>query len=320
MVNDISVCVAGLTKRYGERTVLNDVSLEIRRGGRTVVLGPNGAGKSTLLEIVSTLRTPTAGSVVVEGHDVVADARAARRLIGLAPQSNALDPLATPLEVLEFQGVALRLGKRAARHRSGELVELFGLGERQDTRIAKLSGGTRRKVDLAVALVGKPSLIVLDEPTTGLDPLARIGFWAELKRLSSEGGPRTLLISTQDLHEAEVLATDIVVLREGGVVAHDSPDALKSRVGARVLTLTLDTPESTHDLLEATGAGFVAEPDQPTAVRLALPRDPAVLRAALDDIGAAASSVEELRLTDPSLDDVFAALATPTTPLEKEPA
>lgn len=320
MTKDISVRIVGLTKRYGERTVLDDVSLDVRQGGRTVVLGPNGAGKSTLLEIVSTLRTPTSGTVVVEGHDVVTDVRAARRLIGLAPQSNALDPLATPVEVLEFQGAALGLGRRAARRRSGELVELFGLGDHQKTRIAKLSGGTRRKVDLAVALVGEPSLIVLDEPTTGLDPLARIEFWAELKRLSAEDGPRTLLISTQDLHEAEVLATDIVVLREGEVVAHDSPEALKNRVGARTLTLTLDTPEATRDLVEATRAGFVPEPGRPATVRLALPGDPAVLRAALDDIGAVAASVEELRLTDPSLDDVFAVLTTPTTRLEKEPA
>ena len=321
MVGDISVRIAGLTKRYGERTVLDGVSLDIRRGGRTVVLGPNGAGKSTLLEIVSTVRTPTSGTVVVEGHDVMTDVRSARRLIGLAPQSNALDPLATPVEVLEFQGVALGLSRQAARRRSGELVELFGLGEHRDTRIAKLSGGTRRKVDLAVALVGEPSLIVLDEPTTGLDPLARIEFWTELKRLSTADGSRTLLISTQDLHEAEVLATDIVVLREGGVVAHDSPEALKNRVGVRTLTLTLDTAEAAHRLAEATRAGFVPEPGGPAMVRLSLPGDPAVLRAALDDVGAVAASVEELRLTGPSLDDVFAALTAPAARLdEKEPA
>ncbi|GAA0832436.1 ABC transporter ATP-binding protein [Streptosporangium amethystogenes subsp. fukuiense] len=310
MLKNTSVGVTDLMKSYGERTVLNGVSLHVRRGGRTVVLGPNGAGKSTLLEIISTLRSPTSGTVVVEGHDVVTDTRAVRRLIGLAPQSNALDPLATPLEVLGFQGAALGLGTRTARRRSRELVELFRLGDHQNTRIAKLSGGTRRKVDLAVALVGSPSLIVLDEPTTGLDPLARMDFWDELKRLSSDAGSRTLLISTQDLHEAEVLATDIVVLRDGKVIAHDSPDALKSLVGDRTLTLTLDTLESTDRLIEATLAGFRPESGEPTTVRLALPRDPAVLRAALDDIGTVAASVEQMRLAGPSLDDVFAALAT----------
>ncbi|MEV4381974.1 ABC transporter ATP-binding protein [Streptosporangium sp. NPDC049644] len=310
MLKNTSVGVTDLVKSYEERTVLNGVSLHVRRGGRTVVLGPNGAGKSTLLEIISTLRSPTSGTVVVEGHDVVTDTRAVRRLIGLAPQSNALDPLATPLEVLGFQGSALGLDTRTARRRSRDLVELFRLGDHQNTRIAKLSGGTRRKVDLAVALVGSPSLIVLDEPTTGLDPLARMDFWDELKRLSSDAGPRTLLISTQDLHEAEVLATDIVVLRDGKVIAHDSPDALKSLVGDRTLTLTLDTLESTDKLIEATLAGFRPEPGEPTTVRLALPRDPAVLRAALDDIGTVAASVEQMRLAGPSLDDVFAVLAT----------
>ncbi|MEE2051303.1 ABC transporter ATP-binding protein [Nocardiopsis tropica] len=308
MLEHTSVAVTDLRKTYGKRPVLTGVSLEVRRGSRTVVLGPNGAGKSTLLEIVSTLRSPTSGTVVVEGRDVVAHTREARRLIGLTPQSNALDPLATPQEVLDFQGAALGLAGRAARRRSRELVDMFGLGDHRGTRVAKLSGGTRRKVDLAVALVGSPSLVVLDEPTTGLDPLARMDLWDELKRLNSDGGA-TLLISTQDLHEAEVLASDIVVLRDGGVAAHDSPDALKALVGERTLTLTLDPPGSADGLLGAGRAGFRTVPGRPGTVRLALPRDPAVLRSALDDIGSVAASVQEVRLADPSLDDVFAALA-----------
>lgn len=310
MPEHTSVSVTDLRKSYGKRTVLDGLSLQVRRGSRTVVLGPNGAGKSTLLEIVSTLRAPTSGTVVVEGHDVVAHTREARRLIGLVPQANALDPLATPREVLDFQGTVLGLGTRTTRRRSHELLELFGLGEHRDSRISKLSGGTRRKVDLAVALVDSPSLVVLDEPTTGLDPLARMDLWRELERLTSEGEVGTLLISTQDLHEAEVLASDIVVLREGTVVAHDTPDALKNLVGERTLTLTLDSPETTEGLVATGRAGFRTEAEHPTTVRLALPRDPAMLRAALDDIGAVAASVEGMRLADPSLDDVFAALAT----------
>ncbi|WP_042281824.1 ABC transporter ATP-binding protein [Nocardiopsis alba] len=310
MPEHTSVSVTDLRKSYGKRTVLDGLSLQVRRGSRTVVLGPNGAGKSTLLEIVSTLRAPTSGTVVVEGHDVVAHTREARRLIGLVPQANALDPLATPREVLDFQGTVLGLGSRTTGRRSHELLELFGLGEHRDSRISKLSGGTRRKVDLAVALVDSPSLVVLDEPTTGLDPLARMDLWRELERLTSEDEVGTLLISTQDLHEAEVLASDIVVLREGTVVAHDTPDALKNLVGERTLTLTLDSPETTDGLVATGRAGFRTEAEHPTTVCLALPRDPAVLRAALDDIGAVAASVEGIRLADPSLDDVFAALAT----------
>ncbi|MBE3001629.1 ABC transporter ATP-binding protein [Nocardiopsis sp. HNM0947] len=309
MSEHTSVAVRDLEKSYGNKTVLDGLCLSIRRGSRTVVLGPNGAGKSTLLEIVATLRSPGSGTVVVEGQDVVAHTRQARQLIGLAPQSNALDPLASPQEVLDFQGAVLGLHARAARRRSSELLDLFGLGEHRRTRIAKLSGGTRRKVDLAVALVNAPSLVILDEPTTGLDPLARMDLWEELKRLNANGEASTLLISTQDLHEAEVLASDIVVLREGNVAAHDSPDVLKSLVGERTLTLALDSPGTARALVGASRAGFRAEPGDPGTVRLALPRDPAVLRSALEDIGSVAASVQQMRLADPSLDDVFASLA-----------
>lgn len=308
LTNTNAVEVTALTKTYGDREVLRDVSLAVRRGSRTIVLGPNGAGKSTLLEIVSTLRTPTSGTVRVDGHDAVAQAREVRRRIGLTPQSNALDPQATPVEVLDFQSAALGSGRRAARRRTRELVERFGLGEHQRTRIDKLSGGTRRKVDLAVALVGEPPVVILDEPTTGLDPLSRMEFWDELKRLNADG--RTLLISTQDLHEAEVLATDIVVLRGGTVAAHDVPDALKRRVGDRTLTLALVDAAAARELVSATRAGFRSESGESNTVRLALPPDPAALEAALREIGSRASAVEEIRLTEPSLDDVFVALAT----------
>lgn len=304
---NLAVQVTALTKSYGDRRVLDDVSLSVRRGSRTLVLGPNGAGKSTLLEIISTLRTPTSGTVRVDGLDAAAHARDVRRLIGLTPQSNALDPMATPVEVLDFQSAALGAGRAAARTRTRELIELFGLGEHRHTRIDRLSGGTRRKVDLAVALVGEPPVVILDEPTTGLDPLSRMEFWDELKRLNEDG--RTLLISTQDLHEAEVLATDIVVLRAGRVAAHDAPDALKRRVGDRTLTLGLADAAAARRLVAGTRAGFRSDADASDTVRLALPRDAAALEAALREIGAVAHTVEEIRLTEPSLDDVFVALA-----------
>lgn len=309
MVTNSAVRVTDLTKSYDDRAILDNISLTIGRGSRTIVLGPNGAGKSTLLEIIATLRTPTSGAVLVEGHDTLTHARDARRHIGLTPQSNALDPLATAVEVLNFQAAALGLGARTSQRRTRELVELFGLGEHQDKRIAKLSGGTRRKVDLAVALVGEPPLIILDEPTTGLDPLSRIEFWEELKRLNDTESGRTLLISTQDLHEAEVLATDIIVLRNGEVVAHDSPTALKRRIGDRTLMLYLTDAAAAQGIVANSSVGFRIECDEPSTVRLALPTDPAALKAALNEIGEAAGAVEEIRLTEPSLDDVFVALA-----------
>ncbi|WP_416903403.1 ATP-binding cassette domain-containing protein [Micromonospora echinospora] len=303
-----AVDIVGLTKTYGGRNVLDQLSLRVERGSRTVVLGHNGAGKSTLLEIIATLRTPTSGRVTVEGCETVEQAREVRRLIGLTPQSDALDPLATTAEVLEFQRAVLGLGRRSAARRTRELLDLFGLAEHHGTRISRLSGGTRRKVDLAVALVAEPPVVILDEPTTGLDPLSRLDFWNELKRLNQGG--RTLLVSTQDLHEADVLATDIVVLRNGTVAAQGSPLSLKQRVGQRTMTLVLTDADASRALLASSRAPFRAEPDQPRTVRLALASTAGALKLALDDIGQVAGGVEELRVTEPSLDDVFVALAT----------
>ncbi|MEU8367561.1 ABC transporter ATP-binding protein [Micromonospora tulbaghiae] len=299
------VLATALTKTYGTRHALRALDLAVAPGSRFVVLGHNGAGKSTLLEIIATLRTPTSGSVRVGGFDTVTQARDARRLIGLAPQCNALDPLATPTEVLDFQGVALGLGRRERARRTRELVDLFGLGEHRSTRVAKLSGGTRRKLDLAVALVAEPAVVILDEPTTGLDPLARIDFWTELTRLNQAG--TSLLISTQDLHEADVLATDIAVLRDGRVVAQGPPASLKQRVGAR--TLTLDLSGAAAAFAAASEAGFRADPDRPDRVRLSVPDDPRALAKALTEAGDAAADITRLHLAEPSLDDVFVALA-----------
>lgn len=307
MTRSIAVDVTDVTKNYADRRALDQISLRIEAGSRTVVLGHNGAGKSTLLEIIATLRVPTTGSVTVGGYDTVREPREARRLIGLTPQSNALDPLATMSEVLRFHGAALGLGRRTSSHRADDLVELFGLAEYRGTRVAKLSGGTRRKVDLAVALMAEPPVVILDEPTTGLDPLSRLDFWNELKRLSQEG--TTLLVSTQDLHEADVLATDVVVLRDGRVSAQGSPSSLKQQVGERTLTLVLSDAESCHLLRTSARAAFRFEEDASQTVRLALPDTADTLVVALDDISRVAANIEQLSITEASLDDVFVAIA-----------
>ncbi|MFI2105419.1 ABC transporter ATP-binding protein [Isoptericola sp. NPDC019693] len=307
MTSSPAVSIVDLTKTYGQRRALDGVSLDIRQGSRTAVLGHNGAGKSTLLEIVATLRVPTSGTVRIDGRDAVTQARDVRRLIGLTPQSNALDPLVTPAEVLDFQGAALGMGRSAAARRRDELLELLGLAEHRRTRIAKLSGGTRRKVDLAVALVAEPPIVILDEPTTGLDPMSRLGFWDELRRLNAEG--RTLLVSTQDLHEADVLATDVVVLRDGKVAAHAAPEALKRQVGERALTIGLSTAPAAHRFAAAAAEPFRPDPDDERTLHLPLADGPDALRAALGDLGAHGDEVTALRLAEPSLDDVFVALA-----------
>jgi len=239
---ELAVEVDHLAKTYGDRSVLREVTFEVAGGSRTVLLGPNGAGKSTTLEIIATLRRPGGGHVRVHGHDVVTDTTAVRRMLGLTPQREGLDPLMTPLETLVFHAVALGLTRRAAHRRATELLELLRLDGNSGTRLAKLSGGTRRRVDLAMALLGHPSVIILDEPTTGLDPLTRLDLWTELRRLNETDGV-TLLISTQDLHEADVLATGLIVLRDGEVVADGTPAQLKQQVDRSAVTgLRLEEP------------------------------------------------------------------------------
>jgi len=313
MAPEPAVLLTRLTKRYGDRTVLDEVDLAVPAGGRTVVLGHNGAGKSTLLEIIATLRTPTSGTVRVGGLDAHSHLREVRRLIGLTPQANALDPLATPLEALRLQGAVLGMGRRETTRRADDLLQMLGLPEHRRTRIAKLSGGTRRKVDLALTLLVEPRIVILDEPTTGLDPVSRLDFWSELTRLTDAG--HTLLISTQDLHEADSLATDIVVLREGRVVVHDSPAALKRRVGERTLTLAFTAPDDVQRLLARASSPFAADPTDEHRVRLALTDgmdatgDAAALRTALTELAAFDGVPTTVSMSEPSLDDVFVALA-----------
>ncbi|MCR2816623.1 ABC transporter ATP-binding protein [Microbacterium jiangjiandongii] len=313
MTSPSAVLLTRLTKQYGERAALSDIELTVPLRSRTVVLGHNGAGKSTLLEIIATLRTPTSGTVHIAGLDARTHLREVRRLIGLTPQANALDPLSTPLEALRFHGAVLGLGRRETTRRADELLQLLGLAENGTTRISTLSGGTRRKVDLALTLLAEPRIVILDEPTTGLDPVSRLDFWAELTRLSDAG--HTLIISTQDLDEADVLATGIVVLREGRIVAHDSPAALKHRVGERTLTLEFAAPAEAQRLLSSLSTPFIADPTDERRVRLALTTgaDAAAgmpaLNTALTELAGFAGSPTALSMSEPSLDDVFLALA-----------
>ncbi|CAM3143616.1 ABC transporter ATP-binding protein [Prescottella defluvii] len=301
-----------LTKRYGNRTVVDRLTLRVERGARTVLAGLNGAGKSTTMEIVATLRTPTSGTVEVFGHDAVRDAPSIRRLLGLTPQSNTLDPLMTPTEVLVLQAIVLGRTSGAAKRRAGELVDLFGLSAHASTRLSKLSGGTRRRVDLALALVGDPQLIVLDEPTAGLDPLSRLELWDELRRLNRERGT-TLFISTQDLHEAEVLASELLVLRAGRLAGRGSPDELKSHTGTRTLAVTVATPDRLAEIVTRLRMPHTLARDESTEIRFALTgagRTGESWPAVIGELAAFTDDITGLRLEEPTLDDVFARLAT----------
>lgn len=303
-----AIATRGIVKSYGGTAVLKSVSLDVRAGSRAVLLGPNGAGKSTLIEVIATLRRPDQGEVAIAGLLAEANLLQVRRQIGLVPQVNSLDPQMTPAELLVFQGKALGLDAAAARTRTEALLAGFGLTEHRKKRTALLSGGTRRKVDLALALVGEPSVLILDEPTTGLDPTSRLAFWEELRRLNQERGT-TLLVATQDLHEAEMLASQIIVLRDGVVVANDTPEVLKRRVGARTLSIHAHSEDAAALVLAQTGDMFARDEADPAILRRALADDGAALSSVLVSLAAVAPHIANISLSEPSMDDVFAALA-----------
>jgi ABC-2 type transport system ATP-binding protein len=218
--------IAGLTKRYGDQTVLDGLDLTVPVGTVTALLGPNGAGKTTTVSILSTLLTADAGTAHVLGHDVVREPQAVRRLIGVTGQLSAVDPLLTVRENLRLMADLFHLPRAEGRRRTAELVARFGLADATGKQGQQLSGGMRRKLDLAMTLVAGPQAVFLDEPTTGLDPRARRELWDQVRGLVSGGV--SVLLTTQYLDEADQLADSVAVLDGGRLVAHDTPAGLKA--------------------------------------------------------------------------------------------
>jgi len=222
--------IAGLCKTYrsrsGDRPVLDGLDLTVPAGTVTALLGPNGAGKTTTVGVLSTLLAPDAGTARVAGHDVATDAGAVRAAIGVTGQITAVDELLTGTENLRLMAALHHLGRAEGRRRTAELLERLALAEAADTPVATWSGGMKRKLDLAMTLVGTPSVVFLDEPTTGLDPRSRRALWDEVRRLVADG--TTILLTTQYLEEADRLADDVAVLHEGRIVARGTPDELKA--------------------------------------------------------------------------------------------
>jgi len=299
-----ALSVAALRKSFGGRTVLDDVTLDVAAGSVLALLGPNGAGKTTMVRILATLLSPDGGRAQVAGHDVVTEPDGVRAAIGVTGQLSAVDDLLTGRENLVLVADLLHLGRVEGRRRAAELLDRFDLAAAADTRVATWSGGTRRRLDLAMTMVGRPQVVFLDEPTTGLDPRSRRALWAVVRELVAEG--TTVLLTTHYLEEADQLADRIAVLDGGRIVAEGTAAELKRLVPGGHLRLRF----ADAGVLAAAAACF------PTAVRdeetlsLRVPGDAGtgVLRAVLDRLEAAAIDVAELSVHTPDLDDVFLAL------------
>jgi ABC-2 type transport system ATP-binding protein len=302
----LAVEAVGLTKRFGDTEALRGVDLGVERATVLGLLGPNGAGKTTAVRILTTLLQPDAGRAVIEGIDVAAEPRRVRARIGLTGQYAAVDERLTGLENLEHVGRLFHLSVAEARRRAAELIERFDLADARNRVVRTYSGGMRRRLDIGMSLIGRPSVLFLDEPTTGLDPRSRSAMWGLIDELVADG--TTTLLTTQYLDEADRLANEIVVIDHGGVIAQGTPDELKARTGSERVVVTVADPAQLDGVMtvlhtHACGAGSVDRLARTATVPVvsAAGLVPTVVR----ELDAAGLPVEDVAVRRPTLDDVF---------------
>jgi len=304
-----AITASGLQKSFGDHTVLDGIDLDVPAGTVFALLGPNGAGKTTTVNVLTTLVRLDAGTVRVAGHDITTDPKAVRAAIGVTGQFAAVDELLTGRENLRLMVDLDRLPAAEGRRLVGELLARFELDEAADALVSTYSGGMRRKLDLAMTLVGRPQIIFLDEPTTGLDPRSRRTMWALIRELVADGV--TVFLTTQHLEEADRLADRLAVLDHGRLVAEGTPEELKRRIpGTHVRLRFADAAELAAAAQVLTGA----TPDDAT-LTLRVPGDGGTrsLRALLDRLDEHGLDAEELSVHTPDLDDVFLALTGRST-------
>jgi ABC-2 type transport system ATP-binding protein len=302
-----AISVSGLVKHFGDVRALDGVDFEARPGTVLGLLGPNGAGKTTAVRVLTTLLRPDAGTIRVAGLDAVRDAAELRRHIGLAGQYAAIDENLTGLENLTMVGRLYGRRRGEAQARGRELLERFDLVDAADRPARTYSGGMRRRLDLAAAMVARPPVLFLDEPTTGLDPRSRLELWRTIEELVADG--TTVLLTTQYLDEADRLAHRIAVIDKGKVIADGTPDELKDRVGGERLDVRLADADAARAAAEAL-APLAAEPPttEEDTVHVTVRRRNGTIVEAVRRLDEAGVDVDDLALRRPTLDDVFLTL------------
>lgn len=299
----------GLAKSYGDVVALAGLDVVATEGMVLGLLGPNGAGKTTAVSILATLLEPDEGTAVIAGADLRTQPMEVRRRIGLSGQYAAVDEHLTGFENLDMIGRLYRLGKDASRDRARELLDVFDLSEAGDRPVKTYSGGMRRRLDLAGALVARPPVIFLDEPTTGLDPRSRLDLWAVIRQLVADG--TTLLLTTQYLEEADHLADDIVVIDHGKEIAHGTADELKTMVGGERIEVTVahqDEIPTARQILASLAVGDIQVDDRARSLTVPISGGAATLTRALRELDAGSVDLQDVGLRRPTLDDVFLSL------------
>jgi ABC-2 type transport system ATP-binding protein len=307
MTHDLMIEAHGLRKRFGPTVALEGIDLEVPAGAILGVLGPNGAGKTTAVRILTTLSIPDGGSARVAGHDVLSEAAAVQRKIGVTAQDATLDEVLTGRENLVMVGRLSGLRRAEAKARATTLLEQFELTDAAERILKEYSGGMRRRLDLAAGLVTRPPVLFLDEPTTGLDPTSRVRMWEVIRELVADGV--TLLLTTQYLDEADELADKIVVIDHGRVIAGGTAAELKRKVGGARLELTLsEAHPAAASALEPFIAGPVHVSHDGRRLRAPVRSAAGLASTVVRALDAAGISVDDVEVHQPSLDDVFFAL------------